>query len=86
MAQPSYVRQTRTFKKYKDEFRPELVEAARTLAKQQDLGFYEDASIVKITGDKSAIDALCDTLRAQHGALPGDPEPKEKKAEKKSEK
>ena len=72
------VKHNRTFKKYTDECRPDLVEAAREYAASHSLAVYEDASIVKITASQDEILTMCDGLRESYGPLPGDEEPKEK--------
>ena len=48
-----FIRYTKTFKKYKDEFEPRVVDYVRDWAKTAELlAFYEDNSIVKVTGAK----------------------------------
>ena len=79
-----FVQHTRTFKKYTEEFQVDMVEAVRAYCQgREDLPLYEDDSIVKITGTAAAIEEMCTNLRARFGALPGDPEPKEDKKQKK---
>ncbi len=71
----SKVKHTKTFKKYRDEFRPEVVEATREWAKQHadKISIYEDASIVKVTGIPADIDAMIASLRERFGEeLPGE--------------
>ena len=73
MSDENLVKHTRTFKKYKAEYRMDLVNAARAYgAARSDFVLYEDRSIVKLTSTKAAIEAMCNELRAKFGALPGD--------------
>ena len=76
------VRHTKSFKKYSEEFRPEVVNAARSWANErpEKLAFYEDNSIVKITGSKDDIDEMVASLRGRFGSpLPGETVAKDEK-------
>ncbi len=77
------VKHTKTFKKYGDEYRPDVVEATRTWVKDHPSQFevYEDASIIKVTGTPDDVDAMVKSLRERFGTpLPGEDPPKESKA------
>ena len=66
-----FIRYTKTFKKYKDEFEPRVVDYVRDWAKTAELlAFYEDNSIVKVTGAKEQIDGLLGTLKSQFDYIP----------------
>ena len=71
MAAESLVKHVQTFKKYRAEFRAEVVQFARDWAKGQKLiAVYEDASIFKVTGAKEQIDQLLSDLKAKHDWTP----------------
>ena len=79
------VKHTKTFKKYSDESRSEVIEAARawTASHEGKFQFYEDASIIKITGVQSDIDEMVNDLRGRFGTpLPGEDPPDDKKKKK----
>ena len=66
-----FIRYTKTFKKYKDEFEPRVVDHVREWAKTEEiLVFYEDNSIVKVTGAKEQIDGLLETLKRRFNYIP----------------
>lgn len=74
------VKHSKSFKKYGDEFRPEVVAAARewALAHAERVSVHEDASLIKITGLKEDIDTMVSELRSRFGSpLPGEDPPKE---------
>ena len=74
MGNPDLVKHTKSFKKYTDEYRPELVDAVRTYASgRPGFSVHEDKSILKVTATKGEIDAMCVDLRGRFGPLPGDP-------------
>jgi len=79
------VKHTKTFKKYTDESKAEVINAVRAwIGEREDkFSFYEDASIIKITGVQTDIDEMVVDLRGRFGTpLPGEDPPKEKKAKK----
>ncbi|NRA95118.1 MAG: hypothetical protein HRU14_02810 [Planctomycetes bacterium] len=66
-----FIRHTKTFKKYKDEFEPRVVDHVREWAKTEELlAFHEDNSIVKVTGAKEQIDGLLETLKSRFDYTP----------------
>lgn len=66
-----FIRHTKTFKKYKDEFEPRVVDYVREWAQTEELlAFHEDNSIVKVTGTKEQIAGLLDTLKSRFNYIP----------------
>lgn len=66
-----FIRYTKTFKKYKDEFEPRVVDYVREWAKTEELlAFHEDNSIVKVTGAKEQVDELLATLKSRFNYVP----------------
>jgi hypothetical protein len=65
------VKYTQSFKKYRAEYRPDVVAFVKDWAKQQKLfEVYEDASVFKVTGSKEQIDGLRATLKEKFGWEP----------------
>lgn len=65
------LRYTKSFKKYTDEFQPEVVEHVRQWARVQDLAaIHEDASLVKVTGSKQQIESLLAELKEKFDYVP----------------
>ncbi len=66
-----FVKYVKTFKKYKEEFAPEVVDYVRGWARTEKLiDFIEDKSIVKVTGSKEQITVLLATLKDRFGYIP----------------
>ena len=66
-----FIRCTKTFKKYKDEFEPQVVDFVREWAGTADLiAVHEDNSIIKVTGSKEQIDGLLDVLKSRFDYIP----------------
>jgi hypothetical protein len=83
MPDENLVKHTKSFKKYKAEYRPEVVDAARAYALgRSDFSIYEDRSLLKLTSTKDQIEAMLTTLRSRFGPLAGDETPAEAKKEK----
>ncbi len=79
MADAPFVKHTKSFKKYSDQCRPEVVEACRAWALERPDRFeiHEDASIVKVTGSQEDVDEMVASLRERFGTpLPGEDPPK----------
>ncbi len=71
---------TKTFKKYKAEYRPDVVDYVREWAKEQKVkAFHEDNSIVKVTGGKRLIEGLLEELKEKFDYTPPEEEEVEKK-------
>ena len=71
---------TKTFKKYKDEYVPEVVAYVKEWAKGQELrAFHEDNSIVKVTGGKRQIEGLLGELKEKFDYTPPEEEEQQDK-------
>ncbi|MFT7618129.1 MAG: hypothetical protein ACI97A_001769 [Planctomycetota bacterium] len=78
MSDAPIVKHTKSFKKYSDESRTEVVDACRKWGQDRPEKFelYEDASIVKLTGIQSDVDEMVEDLRGRFGTpLPGEDPP-----------
>ncbi|MCA9320593.1 MAG: hypothetical protein KDB53_07655 [Planctomycetes bacterium] len=76
------VRHTKSFKKYSDEARLEVVDATRSWAEARPDRFqvYEDASLIKVTATQDEVEELVTYLRGRFGTpLPGEDPPKDAK-------
>lgn len=74
------IQYTKTFKKYKEEYEPKVVDYVRGWAKKAKLqAFHEDNSIVKVTGTKEQIDSLLATLKTDFGYIPPEDREENKK-------
>jgi hypothetical protein len=72
------IRYTKTFKKYKGESDPRVIDYVRGWARSETLhAVHEDASIIKVTGTQEQIEALLADLKARFGYIP--PELREEK-------
>ena len=61
----------KSFKKYKDEYEPKVVDYVREWAKNTKLmAFHEDKSLVKVTGTKSQITGLMAELLEKFDYVP----------------
>ena len=66
-----FIRHTKTFKKYKDEFEPRVVDYVREWAKTEELlASHEDNSILKVTGTQEQIQELLATLKTRFNYVP----------------
>jgi len=66
-----FLRHTKTFKKYKDEYEPRVVDYVREWAQTEELlAFHEDNSIVKVTGAPEQIEGLLATLLSRFNYIP----------------
>lgn len=73
-----FLKFTKSFKKYTEEFTPAVVDYVRSWARTENLlGFHEDKSLVKVTGTKLQIETLLGTLKERFGYIP--PEMREDK-------
>ncbi len=64
------MRYNKTFKKYRDECRPEVLVSVREyVAASNSLTLHEDDSILKATGSREAIDEMVAALIEQHKTL-----------------
>ena len=71
------VKHTKTFKRYGEQFKAEVVDATRSWAEARPEAFsiYQDASIIKVTADQELIDEMVESLRSRFGTpLPGEDE------------
>ena len=76
MGNPDLIKHTKTFKKYTEECRSEVVDAVRAYIQgRADFAMHEDASIVKVTARKQDIDEMVTILEARYGALYNETEP-----------
>ena len=78
MSDAPVVKHTKSFKKYSDECKPEVIEACRKWAQDRPDKFqiFEDASIIKVTGIQADIDEMVEDLRGRFGSpLPGEDPP-----------
>ncbi len=79
MTTEAVVKYTQTFKKYRAEFRGEVVQFARDWAKGQKLmAVHEDASIFKVTGAKDQIDGLLAQIKEKFNWVPPTPDDEKK--------
>lgn len=75
---PPFIRYTKSFKKYKAEYVPAVVDYVRSWARTEKLlAFHEDHSLVKVTGSKLQIETLLATLKERFAYIP--PEDREEK-------
>ena len=66
-----FLRYSKAFKKYTEEYEPAVVDYVRSWARTENLlDFYEDKSIVKVTGSKLQIETLLGTLKERFGYIP----------------
>ncbi len=78
MSDAPVVKHTKSFKKYSDECRKEVVDACRQWATERSDKFqiFEDASIIKVTGVQADVDAMVEDMRGRFGTpLPGEDAP-----------
>lgn len=71
------VKYTKTFKRYGPQFKAEVVDATRSWAQARpdEFALFEDASIIKVTADRTLIDEMIESLRSRFGTpLPGENE------------
>ena len=70
-ANAPFIRFSKTFKKYTDEFEPRVVDYVREWAGTQELlAFHEDNSIVKVTSDAEMIEKLLGVLKERFDYIP----------------
>ena len=71
---------TQSFKKYTDEYRPEVVDFVREWARTHELlAVHEDNSLIKVTGTKARIADLLAELKERFDYTPPDASKKKKK-------
>ncbi len=66
-----FVRYTKSFKKYTEEYEARVVDYVREWASTADLlTWHEDNSLIKVTGTKEQIDDLLKTLKTRFNYIP----------------
>lgn len=69
------VKHTKTFKRYGEQFKSDVVDATRAWAeaRPETFALFEDASIIKVTATQEEIDEMVESLRSRFGTpLPGE--------------
>ena len=66
-----FLRYTKSFKKYTDEYEAKVVDFVREWAQTQDLfAWHEDNSLIKVTGSEAQIQALLEVLKERFAYIP----------------
>jgi hypothetical protein len=67
----TFLRYTKSFKKYTEEYEPRVVDYVREWAPTADLfAWHEDNSLIKVTGTKAQIDGLLEVLKDRFAYIP----------------